>query len=66
MRGHDRCRCGSALALHGCGFRSGLPRLDRGVEKTIAAFDQFFQPLGEARCRGAVDHIVIKTDRQAQ
>ncbi len=66
MRGRDRCRCGSALALHGCGFRSGLPRLDRGVEKTIAAFDQFFQPLGEARCRGAVDHIVIKTDRQAQ
>jgi len=45
MRGRDRCRCGSALALHGCGFRSGLLRLDRGVEKTIAAFDQFFQPL---------------------
>ena len=21
MRGRDRCRCGSALALHGCGFR---------------------------------------------
>src|SRR6266581_6778586 len=47
-------------------FRSGLLRLDRGVEETIAALDQVFQPLGEACCRSAIDHIVIKTDRQTQ
>src|SRR5919108_1256577 len=48
------------------GFGSGLFRLDCGIVQTIAAFDQFFQPLGETYRRRAVDHIVIKTDRQAQ
>src|SRR2546429_669101 len=56
----------TALTLLCCGFRSGLLRHDRGVEKTIAALDQVFQPLGEARRRSAIDDIVIKTDRQAQ
>src|SRR2546428_2614010 len=47
-------------------FRSGLLRLDRGVAQTIATLNQFFQPLGEACCRSAVNNIVIKTERQAQ
>src|SRR5438270_11362994 len=47
-------------------FRSGQLRLDRGVEKTIAALNQFFQSLGEACCRRAIDDTVIKTDRQTQ
>src|SRR6266700_3724038 len=47
-------------------FRSGQLRRDRGVEKTIAALNQFFQPLGETCRRSAVDDIVIKTDRQTQ
>jgi hypothetical protein len=59
MRGRDRCRCGSALALHGCGFRSGLLRLDRGVGQTRAALDQIFEPLGETCCRCPVDDIVM-------
>ncbi len=59
MRGRDRCRCGSALALHGCGFCSGLLRLDRGVGQTIAALDQIFEPLGETCCRCPVDDIVM-------
>src|SRR5512142_208775 len=49
-----------------CGFHSGQLRLDRGVEKTIAAFDQFFEPRSEASRRSTIDDIVIKTDRQAQ
>src|SRR5437868_13081273 len=59
MRGRDRCRCGSALALHGCGFCSGLLRLDRGVGQTIAALDQIFEPLGETCCRSPIDDIVM-------
>src|SRR5438105_6700529 len=47
-------------------LRSGLLRLDRGVAQTIAAFDQFFQPLGETCCRSPVDRLVIKADRQTQ
>jgi hypothetical protein len=47
-------------------FRSGLLRLDRGVGQALAALDQFFQPLGEACRRSAIDHIVIKADHQAQ
>jgi hypothetical protein len=43
-------------------FRSGLFRLDRGVAQTIAAFDQFFQALGEACCRSPVDDSVIKAE----
>ena len=47
-------------------LRSGLLRLNRGVGQTIAALNQFFQSLGEARRRDPVDDIVIKADRQAQ
>src|SRR5712692_84927 len=47
-------------------FRSGLLRLDRGVVETIAALNQFFQPLGETCRRCAIDDLVIKTERQAQ
>src|SRR5947208_15821772 len=47
-------------------FRSGLLRLDRGIEKTIAALNQFFQPLGEACRRSAINNLVIKADRQTQ
>src|SRR6266487_2147268 len=47
-------------------FRSGQLRRDHGVVETIAAFDQFFQPLGEACCRCAIDDLVIKADRQTQ
>src|SRR5262249_51454850 len=34
--------------------------------QAVAAFDQFFQPLGETCRLGAIDHVVIKADRQAQ
>src|SRR5438309_5354350 len=47
-------------------FRSGVLRLDRGVEKTIAALNQFFQPLGETCCRGPVDGRVIETQGHAE
>src|SRR5260221_369681 len=47
-------------------WSDGLLQLDRGVEKTIAALNQFFQPLGEACCRSPIDHLVIKADRQTQ
>ncbi len=46
--------------------RSGRLQRDHGVEKTIAALDQFFQPLGEACCWCAIDDIVIEADRQTQ
>src|SRR6266851_5106221 len=59
-------RYGPALALHRCLWSSGLPRLDRGVVETIAALNQFFQPLGEACCWSTVDRLVIKADRQTQ
>jgi len=36
------------------------------LNESIPALDQFFQPLGEARCRSAIDDIVIKTDRHTQ
>src|SRR5437764_10243346 len=39
-------------------FRSGQLRLERGVEETIAALNQIFQPLDEACCRSAVDHLL--------
>jgi hypothetical protein len=35
------------------------------VAKTIAAFDQFFQPLGETGCRSSIDQIVIEAQRHA-
>src|SRR2546423_13811782 len=44
---------------------TGSPADPRVVE-TIAALNQFFQPLGEAYCRSAIDRLVIKADRQAQ
>ncbi len=47
-------------------WSDGLLRLDRGVEKTIAALNQFFQPLGEAGRRSAIDQGVIKADRQTE
>src|SRR5215471_9858283 len=56
----------TALTLLYCGFRSGQLRLDCGVVQAIAALNQFFQPLGETCCRGAIDDILIKTDRQTQ
>ena len=54
------------LALPGCLWSSGLLRLDRGVVETIAALNQFLQPLSEACCWSAVDRLVIKADRQTQ
>src|SRR6266480_4891574 len=65
-RRRDWCRCESSLALHGCGFRSGLLRLDRGVDQTVAAFDQFFQPLSETCCRSSIDQIMIEAQGQAE
>src|SRR5258708_31694732 len=56
----------TTLALLCCPWSEGLPRLDRGVAQTIAALDQVFQPLGEACCRSAIEHLVIKTDRQTE
>src|SRR6266699_151751 len=56
----------SFLALLCCSCSYGLSRLDSGVVETIAALNQFFQPLGEACCRSAVDHLMIKADRQTE
>src|SRR6266851_4107000 len=56
----------TTLALLCCPWSYGLLRLDRGVIEAIAALNQVFQPLGEARCRSAVDHLVIKADRQTE
>jgi len=56
----------TTLALLCCLWSDGLPRLDRGVAQTIAALNQVFQPLGEACCRSAIEHLVIKTDRQTE
>ena len=39
-------------------MKCGLLPFLRGVVEAIAALDQFFQPLGEARCRPPVDDIV--------
>src|SRR5512135_1324294 len=36
------------------------------VHQAIAALDQFFQALGEASRRSAIDQSVIKANRQAQ
>ena len=54
------------LALPGGLWSDGLLRIDRGVVETIAALNQFFQPLSEACCWSAVDRLVIKADRQTQ
>src|SRR6266536_4707590 len=54
------------VTLADSSFRSGQLRLDHGVAETIVALDQFFEPLGETCCRSAIDHVVIKTDRQTE
>ena len=48
----------TTLALFGCSWSYGLLRLDSGVVETIAALYQVFQPLDEACCWSAVDHLV--------
>src|SRR6266699_3973438 len=56
----------TTLALLGCPYSYGLLRLHCGVAETIAALNQVFQPTCEACCRSAVDHLMIKADRQAE
>src|SRR6266568_4883057 len=51
------------LALLCCPCSYDLLQLDSGVVETIAALNQVFQPLGEACCRSAIDHLMIKADR---
>src|SRR5260370_6120852 len=56
----------TTLALLGCPYSYGLLRVYSRVAKTIAALNQVFQLPCEACCRSAVDHLMIKADRQTE
>src|SRR5437763_9741535 len=56
----------TTLALFCCSRSYGLLQLDRGVAQTIAALNQLFQPPREARRRSAVDHLMVKANRQTE
>src|SRR6266702_121611 len=56
----------TTFALLCCPCSYGLLRRNRGVVETIPTLEQVFQLPGEACCRSAIDHIVIKTDRQTE
>src|SRR6266566_938656 len=59
-RSHSQgCQSYTYLFQHGHG--SPFTDISASFSETVAPFDQFFQPLSEACCRGAVDQIMIET-----